>query len=185
MAFTYNVHMRYQIVADDVSRNPIREAAASAPGVIRSPGIVPVGGGGGTLDFYCRTGAALLLGNVDSLATKACGGNSLPMSCELAAFSTAAGAMDGVEWNDEAVTVRTRARYSVLRGGDPVDLTRLKVSYYHVTTGGAETFLDGIWFDITTSYANYSGVLAATRSWGTDELLRVKYLGKITGFGPP
>lgn len=182
MAFTYNVHMRYQVVADDVSKNPIINDAGGLVGLICGPGVLPVTGGPVTVDFYCRASQELLIGNIDSLEVAACGGNSLPMTCTLETFTTESGAMDGVVMTDQTVTVRVQAKWSKVGRADDPTLQTIRVGYYHVDTGGGETFLTSRTFSgLTTGYVNYSGTLTVTQSWAAGEKFRVKYLGKLFG----
>lgn len=184
MAFRYNVHMEYQDTGNDVSKNPIVNAAGGGlVGVIQGPGVLPViGVAGGPLDFYCRTGDVLLIGNTHSPVAKSCGGNSLPINCEIGVFTTAAGVMEGVSMN-ATVTVRVRAKYSIASGQPPAASRRISVRYYHVASGGGETLLDSVSFgNLSTGYTNWSGPVTINQAWGAGEKFRVKYQGILQGF---
>ena len=185
MALNYHVHIQFQSMGLDIARCPLVAAAVPLRGVIRGPGVVPTGSPGGTLRVYARVGDELLIGNADMLQTRNCGGRTLPMACIVSDHTTLAGAMDGVVMPFQSVSVSIRARYSRHAGAPPVNLAFLDVQYFHVDSGGGETLIVSRTFSgLTTSYQNFAGSLSLAQTWLVGEKFRVKYRGRLFGFGP-
>lgn len=183
MAFNYTVHLQYQRVADDVCVAPLFREAVPLRGVVQGPGVVPTGAPGRGFELYARAPHDLLPENLDSSKSSSCGAFGLPVDCEVDRFTTLFGAMDGVVMTGRTVIVRVRTKYSVRSGFPPPSSQSLVVHYYHVAVGGAETFLGARAMTfITTAYANRSGEITVTRSWGVGERFRVKYIGRLTAF---
>lgn len=182
MALVYRVQMQAQVTAYDVAKCPIVVDALPVEGVIQGPGIVPMGSPGGTWNFYCRHGNYLKIGNINSLELRSCGGNRLPVNCTLESWTTEPGVMDGVTVSGATVTVRVRARYTVLMGF-PVPLSRqIWISYYHVAVGGAETLLGSSnRFGIGAAWATKTGGLTFSGSFGAGERFRAKHRGFLGG----
>ncbi len=179
MANRYQVSTMYGDSDNDVLRVPIIRSAIPMRGVIMPRGVIPVPHRDKTITYYAQLDNTLQTGNFNEDRTRGCGTFNLPLDCEIGAWTTPTGLMDGIKMQDETVTIRLRGKYWKLAGAPAIGgVRRIRFKLYHVDTSNIETLLaSGDSLTLTTSWAVYTFTKSFSQLWEAGERLRIRVFG--------
>jgi len=200
MAITWSGHIQIEASEiDDACKHPITDSGTPGTetlvGIIHQ-GILPIkrisgGTADVTTDWYARTTASgisgyrkLLDSNGISETIYACTITQIVGNvCNVEEFATDAGAMDGVDSDNETTTFIMRARWSKNLGIDPPH-PFMVCHIYHRTAADVETEIASFSKTITIAFDTYTQDVAIDQAWGTDERLVIKYVFSVPDISP-
>lgn len=153
----------------------MRISGRVVPGIISARGVTPFVANPKLVKWHLRNGFVLDIENgtgnlVVGVGTRAIG---LPVTKEIATFSTPSGYMRGVISTGETTTYRIRAWWTKDVPG--LFVVNLLVSVFHVSEGGMETLIASFAVGLSQSETTHSWNVTITRKWVGNERFRVRF----------